>query len=213
MRRVDYRVVLYAVRERFREVFHQRVDLPADLDGIAARRLVDQQQTGRVFLEGGRRAVRLYAEFYPRDVPESHQRTVRIGPQHDPFELFGRTVLARHPYRIGEFRRAVVRFGSELTAGNDLALLADRRRNIADRDAEVIHLIRFDPYPHRVRTAAEHLDAADAVDPRDRVFHVDDCVVGQEVLVVSAVGKQRQYHDEARHGFLRGDALLDHRLR
>ena len=139
-----------------------------------------------------------------------HQRAVRIGTYDYVAELFGRIVGRRHSDRIGEIRFFCGRFGAELAAGNDFALRGNRPGDIGDRQAQIIHLVGFDPYPHRVRAAAEYLYLAHAVNPGDTVFDVEHRVVRQERFIVAAVGgKKRQYHDVTGRGLLRRYPLCD----
>ncbi len=77
-----------------------------------------------------------------------------------------------------------------------------------------LHLVGIEPDPHRILAGAEHVDVADAGQPRDLVLQPDGGVVAEIEAVVAPVGR-RQRDDLQDRGrlLLHRDALLLHGLR
>ena len=209
--RVDDRVIVHSLGKRLRELPHRGVDLLTYLDGIAARRLVDHDHAGGLLLVGRVDVVSLRAQL--GHVFQIHERPVRLGAQNDPLELLDRVVLGRHAHRIGELGRTVVRLGAELAAGYHLALLFDGRSDVGDGQSQIVHSVGLDPDTHRIGASSHDLNASHAVDPCQPVLDMQDRVVAQEVLVVSAVRIERKHLNKAAHRFLGRDSLLDDDLR
>ncbi len=81
-------------------------------------------------------------------------------------------------------------FATKLTGRIDLVLRLDSVDDFSDRDVQFRQLVRFHPQPHGIVPRAEYLRLADAIRARDRIVEVNRGVVGQELLIVSAMRRK-----------------------
>ena len=97
-------------------------------------------------------------------------------------------------------------------AGAEQGVLAgDCVLDVGRRDPEGGHPVRVHPDAHRLVRHAENLRLAGAVDPLDRIQHVDVGIVGHVLRAVAAVlVVDRDDHQRAGRFFLHRDAVLHH---
>ena len=118
--------------------------------------------------------------------------------------------LHRQLERAGRHRRRLVdRAGRDLQVGR-----AQRGHHVVRGQAARRDLAGVEPDPHRVVARAEHVDVADAVDPRQRVLDVERRVVGDVLLVARSVRRDHVHdHHQVGRGLAHGDAEALHVVR
>ena len=96
---------------------------------------------------------------------------------------------------------------ADLARGHLHVLLADGGDHVAGGEVARGHFLRVEPHAHGVVAGAEHAHVTHAVQPRERVAHVQRGVVAQIQRVVAAVGRgQVHHHEERRRTLQRGNA-------
>ncbi len=185
-------------REALLDLFHQLLGAVGRFQGIGARHQVEGDESGRLAVEPTLHAVGLGAKFDTGNIPDTDNRAIRIGAQHDATEV----LLALQPplgaYRVGELLTLRHRFGPDGPCGIDRVLRVDRVDDLRDRYVELGQLVGLDPQPHRILAGAEHGDAGDALDPRHLVVDVDVRIIGEEDVVVGAVRRVEREHEQRR---------------
>ena len=85
-------------------------------------------------------------------------------------ELLGIVEAAQHVERVLEAWSSGAGGMPIWPAGHLLALLLQRLDDVLRRQAARLHLLGIEPDAHRVLAGAEHVDVADAGQPRDLVL-------------------------------------------
>ena len=159
-------------------------------------------------------AVGLGAELDAADVAHPRDLAVVAGLDDDVLELLDVAEPALQLDRVLEVDAGRRRRHADLARRDLLALLLQRRDDVLGVEAARLQLVRIEPDPHRILAGAEHVDVADAGQPRQFVLQIDGGVIGEIEAVVTVVRRrQRDEQQDRRRPLLHGDALRLHRLR
>ena len=203
-----------ALRESLRQLRHFGFDLVLDLERIGAGRLIDADAGRLLAVEAEKLAVGLGAELDVADVAQPRDLAVIPGLDDDVLVLLDVAEPALQLDGVLEVDAGRRRRHADLAGRHFLALLLQRRHDVLRVEAARFELFRIEPDPHRILAGAEHIDVADAGQPRQLVPKIDGGVIG-EIEAVVAVVRRRQGDEQQdrRRALLHRDALRLHRLR
>ena len=202
--------VLHAGRKALGQLGHELLRLAGRVERVAARRLVEGDDGGRLALEAALDIVILRAEFDARHVFEAEDGAVCIGPHHDLAEFLDRGEITLADHGVGEFLTGRDRFGPDFANGIDAVLLLDRVDDFLRGDVELGQLVGCDPNAHGILAGTEDGDVGDAGETRQFVVQVDVRVVGEEEGIESVVGGiEREEKERCRRALLHGGAEFD----
>ena len=131
----------------------------------------------------------LRSHFHPRHVLQAQDGAVGLGADDDLVELLRRRQASRGAHVVGELLPLRNGLAADLAGGIDLVLRLDGVGDVGHRDAQAGQPVRIHPNAHGIRPGAEDLHLSNAGDARQRVLQIDGGVVGQEDVVVGAVGQ------------------------
>ncbi len=156
------------------------------VERVGARRQLHAEACCLLAVVARLEAVVFRAHFDPGDIGKAHGGAAGGRANDDLAELF--RSLQTRLRGDGRVERLALDRGkaADLTGGNLCVLRGDCRGDVGDGDAEVRHLERIDPDPHRI-LRAEHLRVADALDPAERILELGGDQIAEIDLVMAAV--------------------------
>ena len=205
---VERYLVVYAHGEFPRHFVESLVDVVHRIDAVRPRELVYAHAHARHPVHIGFVRICVRTELDCRNVLKQNCLAVGRVLDDDVFELLGRS---QTPLRVDDkFVRDVgicERRLVELARRNLPVLRPDGGIDFERRYAEVGEFVGVEPHAHTVFALAENVHVADAVDAREPVDHLRDCVVGQIQLVAAAVRRvQVGNHEHIGRALFDGDA-------
>ena len=157
-----------------------RLDGGRGLDGIGIRREIERDADGRPAVDARFGILVLRAQFDARDVADAKHGAVRIGPQHDPAELFRRRQRALGLNIHLELLVVADRPRADATDRRLNVLGLDRVDHVGRRQAEVGQALGVEPDAHGVVELAEQQGLADARDAGQLIENVQRRIAGDE---------------------------------
>ncbi len=203
-------------RRKFRgELLHRLPHTRRGRQGIRSRPLKDGDRDALATVEPAGHVVALGTEFDPADVGEPDD----LAAGHVAVATGrGRAGLSRLHDHVGKLvgrgessgrvdRQLEIDAGrgwrlAQLPRRHLHVLLAESANHVDRRHAATGELVGIEPDPHRVVTASKEGDVADAVEPRQRVLHLEQRVVGEVELVVAAIGRDEIHAEQDAGGLL-----------
>ena len=132
------------------------------------------------------------AQLHPSYIRHPDDGAVRIGANDDFAKVLCVQQTALRANRVGELLAARHRLGANLAGGVHGVLIAERRCNIADGNAQTRQGVGPHPKTHRVLVRAEDCYLADTRHTAHRIVDVDIRVVREESAVVGSLGRVKR---------------------
>ena len=85
---------------------------------------------------------------------------------------------------------------ADLASGAELVLLIDGVEDVGHGNAQGGDPVGAQPDPHGVVATPEQVDLAYSGNPGQAVDDIDRCIVGQEIIVVAAIGRTEGKHQQ-----------------
>ncbi len=200
------------MREVARQLLDARAHQTIGLQLVGAGGELYAQGGGRHTVIAAEVVIFLRAQRHLRHVAQRHHRAVAVGAQRNRFKLF-RRLQQRLRVNRGVQRLVIDRRRAADLTHRDLTVLRfNRAYHILRGERIVNQLVGIEPDTHRI-LGAVGVHLADAADAAEGVLNITGDIVGDILLIHTAVSRdKRQHQNIAFAGFIHRHALLLHRL-
>ena len=148
----------------------------------------DADERGGLAIDATDEVIVFRCKFNPRHVLQAQRGSIRIRADDDVLEFTRLGQAALGGDRIDQFLRPSRGRLPDLARRELRILFVQGCHEVAGRDAQLRHAVRFHPDPHGVILGTEYLDIRGAGNPLENIQHVERGVIADIKVVKTAIG-------------------------